>query len=311
MPYTKDGVRADLVMDPTSLASRMNLGRSYEIYFNASTRKARELIRESIMNHPGDVETPWKLVLEFLSILDTEQYVTYQNATHEEKVEVLNEIATKEFFVLYRISSEKKPHVVVQELEKSKFAPLKETIYIPKPDGTVVETKSPMIIGPLYSILLNKTPDDGLITASSGKTNHFGLPAGSGTQKYAYAYRGYSVKFLSETEARHYICNGSLELAAEIKDRANSIETHRLMYKNILKSDTPGFSKTLIDRKEHKFGTDISLKILHSILNVAGLEIVYRKDPLDGFHPMCDPRIGFNGPNLVFETGKKDNSKKK
>lgn len=297
MPYTEDGVRADMIMDPTSLASRMNIGRSYEIYFNTAIRKAREMIRDVLRKDANDVKSAWKLVVDFLKIIGTEQYNTYKNATEEEKKEILKEIMEKEFFILYRISSEKKPHVIVQELEKSKFKPTKEPVYIPKEDGSVVRTKASMLIGPLYTILLNKTPDEGIITVASGRTNHYGLPTGSGSQKYAYPYRGYSVKFFSETEARHYIANGSLRLAEEIKDRANSIDTHRLMYKNILMSDTPGFSLTLVDRNEHKFGSDMSLKILHSILNVAGLEIVYRKDPLDGFRPECDPRIGFTKQN--------------
>lgn len=292
MPYTKDGVRADIVMDPTSLTSRMNLGRSYEIYFNTTIRHVRKMIRDMLTTNPDDKDKAWKIVLEFLKIIDTEQYAEYKKATLEERDEVLKEIMEDEFYILYRISSKKKPHVLAQELEKSKFKPLKESIYIPTENGTI-ETYASMYIGPLYTILLAKVPDEGLTAVASGKTNNFGLPSGSIQRKDGLPFPVKANKILSETEGRHYVANGSLKLLAEIKDRANSKDTHKFMYRSILESETPGFSQNLVDRTKQPYGTDISLKILHSIINVAGLEIYYKPDPEDGYNELCDPRIGF------------------
>lgn len=293
MPYTADGVRADIIMDPTSLTSRMNLGRSYEIYLNTTARNVRKMVREVLNQNPNNKEEAWKLILDFLKILDTEQYKEYKKASPEEKDEVLKEVLEDELYILYRISSKKKPHILIQELERSKFRPLKEKIFIPTENG-VIQTKSTMHIGPLYTILLAKVPDEGLTAVSSGKTNNFGLPSGSIHRKDGLPFPVKANKILSETEGRHYVANGSLELLAEIKDRANSKDTHMAMYKSILESETPGFSPNLVDRNKNPFGTDISLKILDSIINTAGLEIYYKKDPLDGYSDLCNPRIGFN-----------------
>jgi DNA-directed RNA polymerase beta subunit len=41
MPVDQNGNRADIIMDPNSTVSRMNLGRVYEMYINITTKKTR------------------------------------------------------------------------------------------------------------------------------------------------------------------------------------------------------------------------------------------------------------------------------
>ena len=55
MPYTYvngEKVIADVVMDPSSVVSRMNPGRIYEQKFNAISRKTQYEIRKA-MNYPN------------------------------------------------------------------------------------------------------------------------------------------------------------------------------------------------------------------------------------------------------------------
>ncbi len=52
MPVDKDGSVADVIMDPSSIISRMNAGRLYEQYINGMSRKCRKIVRESVNYKP-------------------------------------------------------------------------------------------------------------------------------------------------------------------------------------------------------------------------------------------------------------------
>lgn len=304
MPYTSDGVRADIIMDPTSIVSRMNLGRIFEIYFNSASRKARRMVLEELDKNPGDKEAKiraWKIVLDFIKHFETEQFEGYLQATEEEVDEILDEIRREELYIIYRISSKKPAYAVVLDLEKSPFKPTREPIHIPNGDKILI-TKSPIMIGPLTTILLSKTADTWSCAASS-KVNHYGFPITIGANsKYNYPYKPNPTRLLSETDVRHYLANGGETgsiCLAEIKDRANSRETHELMYYNILNSPHPGYEKTLVDRKQHPFGTDVALGVLEAIMSVAGVEICYVEDKASNLNKYCSERDGLKGGHNV------------
>lgn len=289
MPYDKNGVRADIIMDPTSAISRMNLGRLYEIYFNMASRTARDIIRVYLGTSNNGawttgewskekVEGAWDIVLEFLSYFETEQLETYSKATYEQKLEVLEEIVTSEFYLLYRVSSSKPAYYIVLELEKSRFKPLRDNVYIPQGDTTYM-TLTSMSIGPLYTILLSKTADESIAGTTSPKNNHFGFPASlSSVHKHRLPFKEKGNKFLSETEVRSYRAYGGSWLIAELKDRANSGQTQKFMYKRILDADKPGYIDDLTPRDEIKFGKDSALLVLDRILLPAGIKIEYVED---------------------------------
>lgn len=294
MPYDGNGVRCDIVMDPTSIISRMNIGRCLEIYFNASSRVARDMVRDILKKNPKDKQKAWTIVLEFLSIIDTEQYQAYKGATEEEIDEILQEIQEKELYVMYRVSSKKPSYLIVNDLENSKFKAPRGPINIPNGQKIMV-TKSAATLAPLYTIVLSKTADDSLSSTSSAKFNHYGFPITVGSSaKNGLPWKNNPTRILSETEVRLYRAYGGTELIVNLKDRANSIETHKLMHYNILKSEHPGFEKTLVDRTQHPYGGDVALKILKTIFNVAGIDIIYMEDKESVFGPECDPRTGLN-----------------
>ena len=283
MPLSKDGtIRADCIMDPISVISRMNIGRFYDIYLAGCSRRAKSIITNILANEPDVLTAPsnlieeaWNHVLAFTKIFETEQYDYYSKVgNEEEKRLIIKEIIDNEFFIYYKVTSKKKPIELVDELVYSPYAAVKDQVWLDK-DGTPVLSKRPALIAPNYMILLCKTADSYLSVASA-KLNHYGLPINIGSsERNRSPYRGSPTKNMSETDTRIYIGYPGRLAAAEMKDRANSITTHEEIYKNILLADKPTNIDEVIDRDRFPFGTDESLTLVDRIMNAAGIEVVY------------------------------------
>jgi hypothetical protein len=69
----------------------------------------------------------------------------------------------------------------------------------------------------------------------------------------------------------------------ELKDRANSINTHKHLYNNILSADSPTNIDKVVDRKVQPYGEDKSLEIINSIFKCAGMSIHYTEDQIPNY----------------------------
>ena len=105
---------ADICMDPTSLPGRTNPGRVYEMYFNGSSRNAKEIITHDFT--ANGLESAFTLLVDFLSHYDTEQHAGYKHVLDKSKTdnsllvvmkEVIDEIISKELYIYYKINSKK------------------------------------------------------------------------------------------------------------------------------------------------------------------------------------------------------------
>lgn len=285
MPKDNYGVPVDIVMDPTSIPGRMNIGNLYEQYFNSVSRHTKHLITNKLKECNEDLTTItdktvselFKIVLGLVDILETEQAAAYHKADKHQKREIIKEIVEEEFYLYYKLSSVKKPYQIVLELKGTIYEPLRSTIDLSR-KGKVRWSKNAVMAGPQYIILLAKTPENFLSTASA-KTNHYGLPVGVGAKtRNRLPSRNSPVKILSETETRLYASYVGSKGLAELKDRANSIPTHSALYKNILNAKIPTNIDCVIDRKKVPFGKDSAIQFIDNITNAAGIDIVYTKD---------------------------------
>lgn len=289
MPVDEYGNVADIIMDPSSIPSRMNVGRLYEQYFNAMSRHTKKLVIEIMENKSAyELSEPtvikaFDTVLGLLELIGTEQYTSYLNTSYEQKLEILEEIRLRELYILYKISSKKKAYQIVLKTQQTMYAPpLGRIRHRNVKDGV---TKRKIFIAPLYIILLARTADNFLSTASP-KVNHFGLPIGvSNKSKNLWPFRNSPVKIISETESRLYAAySRSVIGPAELKDRANSIPTHEHIYRNILSADVPTNIHRVVDREVVPYGQDSSLDIINNIFNAAGMSIEYIHDSTE-IHP--------------------------
>jgi len=289
MPMDAYGQRAQVIMDPTSTASRMNIARLYEQYLNGVSRQAKHNIIKMVNEIDGtqraseavkyitdeQLSILFDHVIGLVKIFETEQYDAYNAVTDiETKREIISEVIEKELFIYYKISSKKKAYEIVNDIKGTPYeTPMFNVLF--NSEGQPKQTIDKMIIAPMYLILLSKTADSYLST-SSAKTNHYGLPIGvSKADKNRIPWRNSPTKILSETESRLYAGYVGRKGIAELKDRASSIETHEHIYKGILSADQPTNINNCVDRTQIQFGGDSALTLVESIFNCAGIDMVY------------------------------------
>lgn len=273
MPVDKWGNVADVIMDPTSVAGRMNAGRLYEIYYGASSRQMKRKITEYCngmdYNDTTKVDFIFDMVLRYLKVIGSDQHDIYATANHQEKVEFLLETINKEFYVKATISNPKPWMNVTIDLEESEFALEPTKLMI---GGELTEHN--IVMGPVYLFLLNKSSDNYLATSSS-VTNHYGLPVRrNSADKYTIPFSDNPPRILSETEFRFIANNAnSPQLAAELKDRSSSPETHKLMYRRLLQEEQPTNIDVLVDRKKNPYGGDEALTIIKGVFGSLGIDL--------------------------------------
>lgn len=285
MPATLDGkIRADLIMDPASVVSRLNVSRLYEQYFGAMSRRTQELMRSAIgIKKPKDytdeeLKKGMELLLGLLTLIDNEQYKAYSELKDKEAIrEIVSECIHEEVYILFTVSNRKPAYKILLDVKGTIYEPQ----YCPityKEGGRTVVTKHDILIAPTYNILLNKVANRAISTSSS-KLNHYGLPVSvSNSSKNRLPYKESSLKNISETENRLIIAYAGRKGAAEMKDRAVSLETHEAIYKNILDAEHPTNIEDVVDRNIHGYNGDAAMELINNIFNPAGISIDYVED---------------------------------
>lgn len=281
MPYIEANggrVYADVVMDPAAVTSRMNPGRIYEQYFNAMSRKTQYEIKKYLKKHPSEckdaqINGAFEILLGLLKILDTEQFKEYSALKDINlKREIITECVDEEVFLLYRISSLKRPYQVVLETKGTIYEPEVNNAHITV-NGKEVVTKDKILIAPNYTILLAKTGET-FLSVASAKVNHFGMPVGmTASNKYNLPYRCNSTKVVSETEGRLYTAYTGPKFTSELLDRASNSRTHRIIYKNILDAEKPTNIDVCIDRTKFDTGNIAAMDVIENLFNSAGIII--------------------------------------
>ena len=266
--------------------TRMNPSNLYEHYFCAISRKIQQLTRQCVDRHggleslleTGDIAEVRDVITQGIAVFGTKQYDAYLGCSDETFRQIIAEVYNDECYVYYTVSTDRKPYDVTKAVEGTPYEPTKLPLApLGGVDGERVWGDTPAMIAPQYIIMVSITPETYLATSSS-KTNHYGLPVSVGARMRAnMPYRNSPCKVLSETETRLYSAYGSRKALIEMKDRANSVATHRLVYRNILEANKPTRIDNLVDRNKHPYGTDKSLMLVHAIMNSAGLELDYVK----------------------------------
>jgi len=293
MPIDEYGNRADIIADSTSTIGRMNLAKLYIQYFSATSREIQHHVKTTLIGNNKDnisnielvenandntINTLFDHILGLLRIIGNEQYEAYSAVNSlEVKRTILLEIIEKEFYIYYKVSNEKKAYSIVTEIHNSIYAPKIGKLLF-NIDGTVKTSLEDILIAPLYMICLSKNADN-FLSAASAKANHYGLPVGvSKFDRPNINYKNSATRVLGETEVRLIAAYGGRKAIAELKDRASSPKTHETIYNTILRSDTPTNIDTIIDRNKLPYGGDVGLKLVESIFNASGIEIVYSKE---------------------------------
>jgi hypothetical protein len=292
MPVDENGNRADIVMDPNATVSRMNLGRLYEQYFNAS---ARDLVKEitAVLNVAPDPHLfntltkleaeagsafnhVWERLMGFYGIVSPKMREWFDTKAYtKSRAHHLTEIINDRIYIYHPPETDHETTDAVRQLEqhyKPTYGPVTYTGY----SGRKVTTRNPVRIGSIYIILLEKTGDD-WAAVSSGKLQNFGVLAQITNQdKYSQSTRNQAVRAMGETETRIVSsCVGPL-IAAEIIDRNNNTTTHRQVTDSILRADKPSYIEDAVDRTVNPLGNARPLQLVKHLAFCGGWKFTYK-----------------------------------
>lgn len=287
MPIDQYGNRADLIIDPTSIISRINIGSLYEHYFNGTSRDVRKLICESLGMKKGDasldklskldpsiVLVAYQTYLKYLSIVSQRQYDFYANLSETEKLEALTVIVNDDLYTYMPTDNTNDSVGMVTELEKTFGFKIGPVVYTGA-SGNKVTTKTDVRIAPMYYMLLDKIADSWSGVAT-GKLQHFGvLTPITKSEKFALPFKNTATKTCGETEGRLMVGYAGEEAVAEVMDRANNPQTQRNIVWNILNADKPTAIKEVVDRKNIPLGSSKNLQLVKHILHCSGISLKY------------------------------------
>lgn len=302
MPYDSDGNRAEIITDGNATVNRMNLGRKYEQYFNASSRDTHKKlcnllnidhnkiitfseinIKNLLINLNTDtIDNAFTFLLNFYKILSPNIYQWHINGLiKESKIEYLSYILKHGIYLYIPVNDLKLSKDKVLEIENSIYRPIYGPVNF-NINGTIKQTTDNCRIGSIYFLLLEKTGEEWSAVASS-KIQHHGVLAGiNKNDKHSRPAKEQAVRAAGDQETRiigSYTLDN--ETLAELFDRNNNPSTHREIVQQILNADTCTNINTIIDRKQFPFGGSKPLQQAYHILFCSGVEFGYSEGTND------------------------------
>lgn len=271
MPVDAMGNRAELIMDSDSTIKRMNVGRLYEQYINASGYATAYRLKQMVAAG-ATLEQCWDYVMGFYQRISPPMVDNIMEVirTDRDKQKHLDGLMRNGFYLYLPTNNPVSYREVVRELQQDYPAchgPVTYRGY----RGNMVTTKTPVIIGEMYIMLLEKIGNT-WAAVSSAKTQIFGIPAKlTNSDKHSAPGRHNPVRVLGESEVRLVaaVCGG--DTVAEILDQTNNPMAHRDIVENILRAEHPTALYTAVDRQKVPRGRGRILTLVRHILECGGV----------------------------------------
>lgn len=294
MPMDADGNRADIVMDPNSTVSRMNIGRLYEQYTNAASRDVAKTIRRKFdalipdagkankvelisKNHPQEFDAAWQYLLRYYEIVSPKMHAWFTGNSYQgTSIDHMTSVYNCGVYLYLPPDNAPETNEVIMQLEKE-YRPTYGPVTYVGNSGQRVTTKKPVRVGSLYVLLLEKTGDD-WTAVSSGKLQHLGvLSQVTNSDKYSQPTRSQAIRALGEAEVRIYASYAGPEITADILDRSNSPATHRGILHNLLEAERPTDIQEVVGRKVIPLGGSKPLQLVRHIAECGGWRFAYHE----------------------------------
>ena len=286
MPVDAEGNRADLIMDPNSRISRMNLGGPLEMFINGSSRDTSKRVRQMVGWNPNTkdfdlakVDQAWDYLMGYYKAVTPKMHAMFTSGRYTLTRAQHVDAVCREGIYLYtppdNPAEAEEMVEFVNEHYPSCYGPV---TYVGR-SGRTVTTRSSVRIAECYFMLLEKIGDD-WTAVSSGKTQHFGVLAQvTNSDKYSQPTRQQAIRALGEAELRIYTSYAGTWITAEQMDRNNNPKTHEHICYNIMRAEKPTDIQCAVDRDEIPFGGAKPQQLVKHIAECAGWEFHY--EPYD------------------------------
>lgn len=311
MPVDAQGNRADIIMDADSTIKRMNVGRMYEQYNNATSRTVTDHVRMMFglqtvakdddykhgrMNQEEAAEyqqnvlnvrrtmagiamgkfdelakQAWDYLMGYYEIVSPWMWEEMQKQVYTNPRQHVASVLEAGVYLFFPTDNPVYYPDMVNEMRERYPTHIGPVTYHPSETSGPVQTLSNVLIGSLYIMLLEKTGGDHS-GVSSAKTQHFGIPAClTKYDKYASAARSNPVRIAGESEVRLLAATIGGEMTAVLLDLSNSPASHKAVCDTILRSPTPTCIPRIVDRTKTPMGGNRALNLASHMLECAGI----------------------------------------
>lgn len=295
MPVDKNGVSADIIVDPMSCINRMIMGGPIEAGINVITDIVTKLVRDatgvdfnsphaknqikvmSEMNDPR-IDKAWQHAVDYYKVIAPESmYPKALTAQAKDKAVVLTH-TIKNKLGLYLPPENSVNFAKALNQLHSIYKPEYGSVHYYNKRGTLITSKDSMCISDNYMMLLEKIGDD-RSAVSSVKFQVFGVPATiSKHDRFTSPVRLQPGKIQGESEARPINCITRPSVQAELIDRNNNPKSAEMCYRVLLRAANPSKIEKLIDRAKHPFGFTMPIQIFNHFTLCSGYQFVYKND---------------------------------
>lgn len=282
MPIDQWGNRADFIQDPDGTNRRMNLGRIYQHDFKAAFREVGlNFVKMWQDKSPESTQRAWKYLLRFYEIISPKWADLARNRYDADPLQHLMRV--ERFVLKYKslriwmpVDNPISYYDAWLQIAKECPVPVGPVTYRAPGMPVKVTTIDPVLIAPMYLMLLEKIGNDWSAVASA-KVQHFDIPAKvSSMDKNTNPGKQSACRITGEGEVRClYSFTGGGEVVAELFDQNTNRMSHSLLTRTILSAALPTNINFVIDRKAHpRQGGRVNEYLTHT-LECGGIKFSY------------------------------------
>lgn len=275
MPTDDDGEVSDVVADPQAVISRNNVPRFITQYINAASRKLGKRINAMVQE--GKAAEAWKLLYDYYVTITDEVIPLMQDERFkpEDELKEVMRLGTARPYVPLDNSKYLSYFELIQIL-REKFRPCYGPVTYRGNSGRIVRTKRPVLIGSIYTIILEKDGRDGTAVGSSRLHATFATPSkpSSAAGKVSLPGKESPVKIWAEAENRNLgaVTNGKGPRI--VSEYNTNVLAHRAVMEAIYATDKPTAIIEAVDWNVVKMTGGRMVRFIRNMLQASGVEIV-------------------------------------
>jgi hypothetical protein len=298
MPIRPDGVRADMIIDPSPVFHRMNIGQEFEQYFTAAAydvtvriahklgfipsihaddfARRPEITQDMALALSPDLfDECYDYLLRFYRVFNEMMPDHFGALDREDRAEHICDIINDGCCTIFLpVDNPRLPNEIEADI-MNLFEPTYTPVQYVDMSGERVWTVKKVLIGKVYMFILDKPASEWSAT-STARLQHFGiLSSVTKSEKFAYPFRNSPTRLSGETESRIFACYTGAETIAEMFDRTNNPITRRNIVMRLLEADNPSRIERVVDRSVVPLGASRPIQIVKHVFMCCGFESQY------------------------------------
>lgn len=272
-PVDQFGNRADVVMDNCSITKRMNLGKPAEQYINGASVYATKIVRQ--LKAEGRLAEAWDHLMSYYHAAAYEQWDMMQGGIWDIQTNRdfhVNWVCDHGVELFCPTDRKYFGAEQIRRIMKGHDFPTTPVRYR-APHGEFVWTKDPVVIAPIYIILLEKMGEY-WASCAIPKLTHFGtLSTLTQMDKYSLPWRNTPTRFTGESEIRLFLAATGGWFTNRLLSFANTPAMQKAAVMMILRHKDPMRLPSMIDEKETPLGKGRPLQMYKHIQSCRGIQL--------------------------------------